>query len=594
MANSYNPFNSSLGFGRSFIDWMNDYVIDSGNEIAKLENDISALTTNGDRLLAQSEHFDTVDAKLTLHSQKLGELEAGSQDNEVILARHGYPSLSAFLESLADNQAQYSIRTAHKDGHKKGGNDELNIYELKNGDVVQQQMANMQKNAVGKWRDVVAYYGVQKRVVGNASALIQQAIDECAPLDITVVIPEGEYYMEKYLVARKGLKLIVNKNATLYRYHNDAMLMNGDRGGALGNDDIFIDGGTWDLRGHLLGYDGSGFAFGYAKNITLRNATVLNVNYSHGIEIAGVENGYIEYCTFNGFIDTTGTRGYAESIQVESGIPGGFPYFGNGDNVNCKDIYITGCTAGASEVAGTWNVGIGTHSSPTVTVAQGVYIKDCDYRKVKTTGIVANGYTGLQVERTKIEAANGIYIYHDQATKTNFVIRDCDIKAINGAAVMVNGVSVGTIERNTLNGYANAISIVKSKEIDIINKNDLTAQTNDAITITDTCSDISVHRNIIRKAGRHGINSYQNITHLNFYGNEIIDVTQNAFNLQGASVVGVIIEANKIKDTTLNFVLSASSAISAMIFTKNYYPASISTPISSTALNSDTTGNKTF
>lgn len=45
-------------------------------------------------------HFDEVDEQLTGQAQKIAEMEAGSQDNEVILARHGFPSLSAYLESL--------------------------------------------------------------------------------------------------------------------------------------------------------------------------------------------------------------------------------------------------------------------------------------------------------------------------------------------------------------------------------------------------------------------------------------------------------------------------------------------------------------
>ncbi len=588
----YNPFNSSAKFGVAFIKWINDLVKTLGVDISSLKNNVLNLTQRTDRVLDQSQHFDGIDAKLTKLTQKISELEAGSQDDEVVAARHGYPNLSAFLDSLASNQTEYSIRTAHKQGHQKGGFDEIDVYDLKNGDVVKQQMDYIQKNAVNEWRDVVAYYGVPQKIVSNASALIQKAIDECAPLGITVVVPEGEYYMEKYLVARKGLTMIINKNATFYRYHNDAMLMNGDRGGLAGQDDIWIDGGTWDLRGHLLGYDGSGFAFGYAKKITLRNAKVLNVNFSHGVELAAVEDVDLEYCDFNGFIDTTGTRGYAESIQIEAGTSGGFPYFGNGANQLSRRIRIKSCTAGASDVAGAWPVGIGTHTPATTTVADDIYISDCNYTDVIVTGIVANGYKNICLDRVNIESRLGIKIADDGITETNFTLRDSKIRAIDGPAVYLYGVTKALIDHNTLDGYTNAIYGMKTKKVDIVNQNDLSGQTNDAFCFNDDCSDINTERNIVRKAGRHAFNAYQNVSHLRFRDNEILDATVNAFNFQGENAVGIVAEGNKVKSKTVKAVLSASPAVSAMIFTKNYYPASLTNPIQSSAVNSDTTGNK--
>jgi len=370
------------------------------------------------------------------------------------------------------------------------------------------------------------------------------------------------------------------------------MLQNGTKGDAVGQSDILIDGGNWDVRGNLIDHDGSCFAFGYAKNITVRNAKVYNVNYSHGMELAAIEKAYVEYCGFFGFIDNTATRGFAESIQIESGTTSGFPYFGNGGNDLSKDIHITGCEAGASNVANAWPVGVGTHSSPTVTVADTIFINDCDYRNVTHTGVVSNGYTNLYIEKTKIKARNGVFIAHDQVTKTNFSVRDCDIVAIDGPGITLSGVSVGVLDHNTINGYTNSIYITKSKEIDITNKNDLTSQTTDAITITDSCSDITTQRNVIRKAGRHGFNAYQNVSHLHFYGNEILDVTQNAFNFQGASNIGVIVDGNKIKDTSLNAVLLASSAVDSLVFTKNYYPKTLTNPIQSTATNATIADNK--
>jgi len=588
----YNPFNSNAGFGAPFIKWMNELIKTLGIDISSLKSNVLSLTQRTERVLDQSKHFDDIDAKLTELAQKLGELEAGSQDNEVIEARHGYSSLSAFLESLANDTTEYSIRTAHKQAHEAGGFDPLDLYKLKNGDIVKQQMEDMQKNAVSNWRDVVTYYKVPQGIVNNAAALIQQAINECAPLDVWVVVPEGNYFLEKSLITKKGLKMIINKNATFYRYHTNVMVMNGESGNLVGQDDIWIDGGTWDVRGHLIDHDGSGFAFGYAKNITLRNAEILNVNFSHGVELAAIEGANIEYVKCYGFIDNTGTRGYAESIQIESGTKSGFPYFGSGANQLSKHIRIKGCTAGASDVAGAWNVGIGTHTDATITVADDISIIDCNYTEVLDTGIIANGYKTIYIERTPIESRNGIKIAHDGITETNFTLRDSNVRAIDGPALYLYGVTKGLVEHNVLDGYTNAIYGKNTKGVDIINKNDLSGQTGDAYSFSDGSSDITAQGNIIRKAGRHGFNAYQNVSHLRFYDNEILDVTVNAFNFQGENAVGIVGRGNKIKDTSLNAVLLASSAVSALIFKDNFYPSAITNPLQSTAVNSDTTGNK--
>ncbi|MEI2341599.1 tail fiber domain-containing protein [Priestia megaterium] len=144
----YNPFDSSAGFGRKFIEWLNGLVKNLGLDFNRVDRDIREVNKKVEDINAKAEHFDNVDEMLVQHNQKLTELEAGSQDNEVILARHGYPSLSAFLESLASNTSEYSIRTGHKHGHEKGGFDEIDVYNLKNGDIVEQTTTRLDDLAV--------------------------------------------------------------------------------------------------------------------------------------------------------------------------------------------------------------------------------------------------------------------------------------------------------------------------------------------------------------------------------------------------------------------------------------------------------------
>ncbi|MGG0376786.1 right-handed parallel beta-helix repeat-containing protein [Priestia megaterium] len=444
--------------------------------------------------------------------------------------------------------------------------------------------------------NVIEDYGALTNALGNVATLIQQAIDECSSMGVSVYVPKGDYYLEKSLIAKKGLKMILHKDARMLRYHNDCMVLNGVFGDTLGQSDIWIEGGQWDCRGHIINDDGSAFAMGYANNITLRNLKIYNVNFSHGMEICAINGADIEFCEGYGFIDNTGTRTAAEFIQIEAGTTSGFPYFGTGDGTISKKIRVRRCKASSSDVAGAFNVGVGTHSSPSVQAADNVVISDCDFTTVIDTGIASNGYTNLIIEKTKIKAKKGIKVAHDNATLTNVILRDNDVVATESIALSLDGVTLLIADHNRLDGYVNGIYGVRCKDIDISNKNDISGQTSDAVAIITNSSNIQIQRNIIRKAGRHGFNIYDNATHYRVRDNEVIDVVTNVFNLAGSNTKLVYVTGNLILDTTLTNVVSATSGVDKLIFKDNSYSSSITTPISSSATNSNpvTTENQTF
>lgn len=441
-----------------------------------------------------------------------------------------------------------------------------------------------------RYVDVVSDYKAKTETLSNTSAIFQTAINETAELGVWLVVPAGSFFMEKELIAKAGLKMILHKNAKIIRYHNNCMVLNGVSGDQVGYDNIWIDGGQWDLQGDTIKDDGSCFAMGYARNITIRNTKIYDVYFSHGMEICAIDGARIEFCEGYGFIDDTGTRTTAEFIQIEPGTTTGFPYFGLGTGAISKNICVEGCKTGSSSSAPAWNVGIGSHATQSVYGGDSIYITACDFSTVET-GITITGYTNVVVEKTKINSKKGAKVAFDNVTKANIVFRDVNIVATVYMGVHMDKVKGITFDHCTIDGYTNALYGANTSDVLVNNNCDLSGQTSDTVAIITYANNIKVKDTTIRKAGRHAFNIYDNATNFRIRDCEIIDVTTNVFNLAGSNTKGIVIEGNNIIDTTLTNVLNATAGVDKLFFNKNFYPASIATPIASSATNSDVTGN---
>jgi hypothetical protein len=459
---------------------------------------------------------------------------------------------------------------------------------------IKQSMLKPVKNQV--WVDIVETYKLKEQDEANSAIIMQQAIDEVSALGIWLIIPAGEYYLNASLIAKSGTKILAHKDAKFYRYHTACMVLNGVAPTATGNSDIWIEGGQWDCRGHEINDDGSAFAMGYAKNITIRNLKIFNVNYSHGMELCALDTVDVEFCEGYGFIDPSGTRTMAEFIQIERGTSTGFPYFGPGDGTICKDVRIKRAKVGPSDVAESWFCGAGSHDSIVNTGADGVYIEDCDFSLARKTGIQIKAMKNVVVERTKAYGEKGIEIGHDQSTYTNVTIRKCDIKGTVVSGISLDGVTGLYIEQSKIDGYTNAIFGQRSKHVDADHRCELYSQTSDAVTIVTNSSHINFNRCIVKKAGRHAFNIYDGAQHYRIRDCVLEDVTTNAFNLAGANTKHIQITGNTVTDTTLTNIINSSAGADNVVFKDNVYPASIAVPINSAAVNSDVqaANNRTF
>ncbi|AMB18666.1 tail spike protein [Bacillus phage Eldridge] len=494
-------------------------------------------------------------------------------------------------------EGKLPIAFGHNTTHYSDGQDPLDVTKLQNYTTeVKGKIDDIQRKIKLREVDVVEEYGVVPGVLGNAANQIQIAINACAANGTWVIIPKGDYYLEKSIIVKTGLKMLVHKDARMLRYHNDCMVLNGVSGQSAGQSNIWIEGGIWDCRGNVIADDGSAFAMGYASNITLRNLKIYNVNYSHGMEICAIDTADIEFCEGYGFIDAGGTRTTAEFIQIERGTTAGFPYFGPGNNTISKNIRVKRCKVGPSDVAPSFNVGLGSHDTQTAYGGDNIHVADCDFSQAVEMGIDLKGYTNVVIERTKMKGKQGLGIYFDGTTVANIMVRDCDITGTAGSGIRMDATKKIVIENTKVVGSTNAIYGTAVADVDICNKTDLTGQSSDALTFLTNSVNISVTRSIIRQAGRHGVNIYDNTSHVRLRDNEIIDVTTNVFNFAGSNTKLVFITGNLVLDTTLTNVVSATAGVDKLVFKENVYASAITTPINSAATNSTITAadNYTF
>jgi hypothetical protein len=448
----------------------------------------------------------------------------------------------------------------------------------------------------------VKSYGAKGDGITDDTVSIQNAINQNAPKYSNIIIPDGSYKLTAPLILKTGTRLIMSKNTKLLRYHKDCLFQNGTTGDTQGQSNIVVSGGQLDLRGHILNGtsdDGSGFALGYAKDITIRDVDIYNVYFSHGMELCALENVLVERCGFYGFIlDTGGTRTIAEAIQIERGTTPGFPYFGANDNSICKNVKIRDCKFGASSNATSWNVGIGTHQGDTVISADGVEIIGC----ISVDPLLAKiaqfkGYKNVTFERNNFTAPHGLEIYDDGATQTKVRLLNNKINSTGFEGIFLNGVDGLTSDGNTINGYTNAVAITNScKNIKLGASDDYSAQTSDAVNAQSSSNYIIVNGVTIRKSGRHAFNFFGGCSHFKIINCMILDVadTGNAFNFAGSNTKIGHVRANHVVDAVMVNVVAATTGMDRLFFNDNFYAASITTPINSTATNSDTTGNHTF
>lgn len=216
--------------------------------------------------------------------------------------------------------------------------------------------------------------GVDGTDKSNDASKINEILKYATKIDepITVVVPDGTYYISNTLKIFTETNLVLSDNAVIKRMQSagdKAMIMNrldpdatestGEKGYSQCRD-IVITGGTWD--GNATGDDDANcLYFGHAKNITITDTIIMNNSGAHLIEFAGVQNALVENVELYGYTmckakDYTALQADKEAIQIDYCSAGSAPAMKPYDGTACDTITIRNCNIHD------YMAGIGTHT----------------------------------------------------------------------------------------------------------------------------------------------------------------------------------------------------------------------------------------
>lgn len=193
------------------------------------------------------------------------------------------------------------------------------------------------------WFNVLDYGADPTGTVDSAPAINAACLDATA-VGGTVLIPRGDYKVMSGIV--------VLDNTTIWAY--GAYIFAGATSFALlwnyielssptvytGHSNITVLGGIWDNKGQVYtGGSTDTMFFNHARNITIRDLTIRNTQFFHGIEFNAINGGQIVNCRFEGAQQGAGTENL-EAIQIDVAFTGaGEPA---NDNTMSQNILIMG------------------------------------------------------------------------------------------------------------------------------------------------------------------------------------------------------------------------------------------------------------
>lgn len=271
----------------------------------------------------------------------------------------------------------------------------------------------------------ISYQNEQPDVIdiskyGHDSAAIQKGLNK-AKTDgkVEILIPAGNYSMNETLHIYANTKIVMEEDTVLVRKHTDAFMSNGKAGdqftGYKGNGNIIIEGGTLD--GNVLDadygeYGYGGIEFAHADHIEIRNLTIKDIVYSHGIEINSSHNVVIENCQFLGYLDPTTdkSRSKSEAIQLDFSSKNGFPHFGDWDGTPSRDVVIKNNYFGDSDTKemNTWPVGVGSHSGKNDEWNENITITGNKFMGMTYTGISAYNWNHVKIRDNTFSGINEV------------------------------------------------------------------------------------------------------------------------------------------------------------------------------------------
>lgn len=323
-----------------------------------------------------------------------------------------------------------------------------------------------------------------------------------------IFIPDGDYLINNRVVIYKNTTFEMDDNATLLRGNTNEIMMNQSYDDAFygyeGNGNIHFKGGTFDSNYEQLDQYPTKAAnlinLMHAENITFDNVTFRNTISYHSIDTNGVKNMKVNNCAFIGYINLE-DGDMKEAIQLSEYVEATIAGQGYYDGTPCRDITVTGCTFGPSDILEAPDVGVGNHLSVHNIYQSNITVTNNSFIGCKGAGVRPYKWENIRIEDNLFEdCEEGVRIssvggLDKSADDVNGIPSE---RPQSGRIYFVNGNIFKNYSKYGVSAYGQQYNDVSAKVFNLhINNNVFECNNNDvgeAINL-NICSNIHIKDN---------------------------------------------------------------------------------------------------
>lgn len=362
--------------------------------------------------------------------------------------------------------------------------------------------------------DLVSAYGVDNTGAVDASALVQDGVDDHG----WVYLPGGTYRWDSMVRTPGRRRITLAPDATIVRSSSAPLFTNTPSGGGGGSydgyGDITFEGGTLDCQGAIQRANSGAISVAHATGVTIRDMVIKDVPSWHAIECNSSKTVLIENVRFEGFVDTTSdnSRWMSEAIQIDAATSSAaYPWGGPFDNTVCSDVTVTLCWFGASGTAGTqpWPRGVGSHNTAEPARHRHCNVVTCTFENLTDSAIQTYFWDGGTITDNTIISPDGEGIVVKDDSRYVIV---CDNRVYDSGRT---GLWVNT-----------ACTQITLRDNDVIGSSRLAHDTHYGIRVSGSCSNILItgHRVRRRSSGnnaKYGLSLATGVSGVMYYGNDL-------------------------------------------------------------------------
>ena len=430
-------------------------------------------------------------------------------------------------------------------------------------------------------------YGANGNDTLSDQEAVQNALNEAKKTDsvITVIIPEGIYYLEKTLSIFSYTNLCLDKNATMIRTNDSNVMLVGNSskdktGGYNDLTNVTISGGVWD--GNITNIDEKGYGknvsnlmyFCHGKNITIEDTTIKNCCGYHFIEVAAISDANIQNVKFENFVryantdysevdgttdvkianeeNILGTSVSSEALQIdyanEETSAGAYPF----DNTACKNIIVQNCMF--NNCLG----GIGNHHSAVQTT--GVEIRNNQFKNMSGCCISLPNMKDVIVSgNIAKEVFSFLYIGDQSSVTVTDNTADFFASKKVGNANMISSWNANLImKKNKISGSNLSIVYAKKSQIELY-ENTFVKSKASLIDVEE--SKVTITKNLLNECEMDGLHLRMKCEG-DILENEISSIKQSGISLDNTNEIAI--KSNIMKDIAQNavFINTVTNSVS--------------------------------